>query len=1017
MKHRQGFRLVFAGWIALGAVPATVDEAGAAAPIPAVIDFNRDIRPILSENCYQCHGPDKNKRKAHLRLDTREGLFAKGAVVPSQAGKSELLRRVTTADKDERMPDPKSGKSLTDRQIALIKKWIDQGAEWKGHWAYLPPVRAPLPAVDGAGFVRNPIDEWILAKLKEADLRPSPEADRMTLIRRLFFDLTGLPPTRKDVADFVNDRRPDAYEKLVERLLESPHYGERMAMYWLDLVRYGDSIGYHSDNPMRVSPYRDYVIRAFNTNMPFDRFTIEQLAGDLLPNPTLEQKVASAYNRLLMTTEEGGAQAKEYEAKYAGDRVRNVSTVWLGTTMGCCQCHDHKFDPFSTQDFYRFAAFFADIQEAAVGGREPGMPVPDGRQAAALRLLDDQIATIKKRLDTPSPQLAAAQAEWEKQQGVAPVWQVLEPQAMSAAFGTKLDKQPDGSIRAGGQIPRQDTYKVTVKTGLVGITAFRLEALPDAAFAASGPGASDNGNFVLTEFKVTADTPGVPVPLRNPRADFAQNQFPITGAIDGRDDTGWAILPEVGKPHSAIFETTKPLGTAAGTTLTFALEHKSIYDRHNIGKFRISATTSGNPAGGLALPGNVQVILPVAPAKRTAQQQNELAAYYHLIAPLLQPVREELAATEKKKTELLDAVPRSLISMTGAPRVMHILPRGNWLDESGPVVTPAVPQSLPQPSISGPRATRLDLARWIVAADNPLTARTFTNRLWKLFFGQGISKTLDDLGAQGEWPTHPELLDWLSVEFRTSGWNVKQMVKLLVTSGTYRQSSHPTAEGKERDPYNRLYARQSRFRLDAEMVRDNALAISGLLALEVGGPSVKPYQPAGYWYALNFPPREWQNDKGEKLYRRGLYTHWQRTFLHPSLLAFDAPTREECTVERPRSNIPQQALVLLNDPTYVEAARVFAERIINEGGTSAPDRLAWAFECALSRKPKGDEARVLTELFEKHARQYRSDKAAALKLVSTGDHPVPKVKDVTELAAWTSVARVILNLHETITRN
>jgi hypothetical protein len=992
-------------------------------PLPKTIDFNRDIRPIFSENCYQCHGPDKNKRKAHLRLDTKEGLFVndrgRREIVPGQPEQSELFRRITTSDRDERMPDPKSGKTLSPPQIAVIKKWIEQGAEWKGHWAYLPPVRPELPMLGPNQPARNAIDRLILTKLQAADLRPSPEADRVTLIRRLCFDLEGLPPTQEQVAEFLNDPAADAYERLVDRLLDSPHYGERMAMYWLDLVRYADSIGYHSDNPMPVAPYRDYVIRAFNTNKPFDRFTIEQLAGDLLPSPTLEQKIASAYNRLLQTTEEGGAQAKEYEAKYAADRVRNASTVWLGTTMGCCQCHDHKFDPFTMRDFYSFAAFFADVQEAAVGSREQGMPVLSDAQADAVHKLDLQIAALRHRLETPTPDLQAAQADWEKQQGKPVEWQVLQPSKVSAAAGTALTPQPDGSIRAGGTLPPQDTYTVTANTPLQGITAIQLEVLPDAAFPAQGPGVSSNGNFVLTEFQVAATSTSqaaASVPFKHASADFSQTQFPVTAAIDGKKDTGWAILPQVGKAHTAIFETSAPLGGRGGTTLTVTLAHESIYTNHNIGRFRLAVTTASQPSTGLAVPAAARAALAVSAEQRSDAQRTELATYFRSIAPQLKTIRDELAALEKKKTDLTNKAARVLVTTAAAPRTVRILPRGNWLDDSGEVMAPAVPRSLPPAPATGGRATRLDVAHWLVSRNNPLTARVFMNRLWKLFFGQGLSKTLDDLGSQGEWPTHPELLDWLAIEFMDSGWNVKDMVRLLVTSATYRQSSQPRPDSQERDPYNRLYARQARFRLDAEMVRDNALVISGLLAKQVGGRSVKPYQPPGYWYALNFPPREWQNDQGANLYRRGLYTHWQRTFLHPSLLAFDAPTREECTVERPRSNIPQQALVLLNDPTYVEAARAFAERILRLGGTTTDERLTWAYERALSRAPRPDELRVLAELLGKHASEYAQDKSAAQKLVATGAHPAPVDLDVAELAGWTSAARVILNLHETITR-
>jgi hypothetical protein len=617
-----------------------------------------------------------------------------------------------------------------------------------------------------------------------------------------------------------------------------------MALYWLDLVRYGDTGGYHSDNHRDVYLFRDYVIQAFNANKPFDQFTIEQLAGDLLPSATREQKIASGYNRMLMTTEEGGAQPKEYAAKYAADRIRNASSVWLGVTIGCSECHDHKFDPFKTKEFYRFAAFFADLQERAVGRQDQtGMPMPG--QAENLRQLDDQIAPLQKLLSTATPQLATAQEQWE--QGLR-----------------------------------------------------------------------------LTDLR--------------------------------------------------------------------------------------------------RLPKNVTDILLVEPAKRIDKQKEELASYYRTIAPGLQNERERLAALQKERKAIQDTVPTTLISISGSPREMRVLPRGNWLSDSGEVVTPGVPASVSPPfstlvADEKQRGTRLNLAHWLLAPDNPLTARVFVNRLWKLMFGQGIVKTLDDFGSQGAWPTHPELLDWLAVEFRESGWNVKHIIKMMVMSRAYRQSSTASTELRQRDPYNQLLARQGSYRLDAEMVRDNALAISGLLSPKIGGPSVKPYQPAGYWSFLNFPKREYSPDHGEDQYRRGLYTYWQRTFPHPSLLAFDAPSREECTVDRPRSNTPLQAMVLLNDPTYVEAARVFAERLIRQGGPTAPGRIQFGYLQALSRRANDGEVKLLETLWQKHFEEFKTDKSSAEALLSVGDHPQSKDFDAAELAAWTSVARVILNLHETITRN
>jgi hypothetical protein len=760
--------------------------AAAAAKAAPPVDYDRDIRPVLASQCYACHGPDEKARKAKLRLDVRDDAVKAGAFVPGKPDESELLKRITAKDADEVMPPPKSKKpQLTPAQVELFRRWIADGAKYSDHWSFAKLVRPAVPN----GPTRNPIDAFIREKVTAAGMTPAPEADRVTLIRRLSFDLTGLPPTPEEVRAFVTDTSPDAYEKLVERLLASPHFGERMAVFWLDLVRYADSIGYHSDNPMNVSPYRDYVIRSFNENRPFDRFTVEQLAGDLLPNPTREQKVATAYNRLLQTTEEGGAQAKEYEAKYSADRVRNFGQVWLGGTVMCAECHNHKFDPYTQADFYSLAAFFADVQEGAVGRREAGMPITT---------------------------------------------------------------------------PDQDA---------------RLRGLADAEAA--------------TRAKLTATAAVVP------------------GAVLRRE-------------------------------------------------------------------------------------------------------RAALAAATKAKTDYDNSLPRVLVTTAGPPRTIRILARGNWLDTSGLVVTPNTPGFLPPLSKKAGRYTRLDLANWTVSADNPLTARVFVNRLWKLYFGRGIARSLEESGAQGELPTHPELLDWLAAEFR-AGWDVKKVVRLMVLSSTYRQSSAETPAVREKDPANRLFARQGRWRLDAEFVRDTALSVSGLLNRQVGGPSVKPYQPAGYWAALNFPTREWQKDAGEKVYRRGMYTHWQRSFPHPAMLAFDATSREECTCERPRSNIPQQALVLLNDPEFVEAARAFAVKTIAEGGKDDGARLGWAFERATGRKPKPQEATILLGLLAKHRAEYAADAEAAKKVLAVGDAPAPK-DNPAELAAWTSVCRAVLNLHETITR-
>ena len=995
-------------------LPASAQQAAKVSEtIPDKIQFNRDIRPIISENCYKCHGPDPKARKGDLRLDTKEGAFAeiekgKFPIVAGKPDQSEIWHRITSKDAEEKMPPAKSGKKLTPIQIATLRKWIEQGAEYQGHWAFIAPQKAAVPAVKNASWGRTPVDAFLLARLEKEGLAPSPEADKVTLLRRLSFDLVGLPPTLQEIDAFLADPARDAYEKQVDRLLASPHYGERMALLWLDLVRFANSRGYHSDNPRMVDPYRDYVIDSFNENKKFDQFTIEQLAGDLLPDATLHQKVASCYNKLNQTTEEGGAQAKEYEAKTAADRIRSFSGVWLGSTMGCCECHDHKFDPFTTKDFYSLAAFFCDVKEQSIRDGDKGIYVPDEKQAAEIRRLDDAIEALKKKLDTGTPELAAAQAEWEKT-ALAPVpWVALLPESIKGGQDVTFYVDEDASIHVGGASPAKDMHTMVAKASIKGITAFRLEAFADPSLPGSGPGRATNGNFVLTSFSIKVGAKAVT--LHKAVADHSQDNFPIASALDEKKNTGWAVLPKTGKDHVATFETKEPLDAAE--PLTFALKYESSNPQHALGRFRLSATDAKRIADPSTMAENLRAILKTPLEKRDDAQKKALAAHYRTVAPLLDPVRAELSKVEKEKAEFLKTIPTCLVSMPDKPRTMRIKPRGNWMDDSGEEVTPNTPHFLPPLGVAERRATRLDLAKWLVSRENPLTARVFVNRLWMIFFGTGISKRLDDLGAQGEWPVHPELLDWLAVEFMDMSWDVKKTVRLLVTSSAYRQSSVARADLKERDPFNRLVARQSRWRLDAEVVRDNALSVAGLLADKIGGGSVYPYQPKGYWSFLNFPGREWTNDSGEKAHRRGIYTWWQRTFPHPSLIAFDAPSREECCAERTRSNIPQQALVLLNDPTYVEASRALAERILKEGGAEADSKLQWAFRTAVSRKPTAAEVRVLSELFAKHRSEYAADKKAAETLVGA-----PKDVDAVDLAAWTSVARTLLNLHETITRN
>lgn len=760
------------------------------------------------------------------------------------------------------------------------------------------------------------------------------------------------------------------------------------------------------------------------------------LAGDLLPEATLEQKIASGYNRLGMMSAEGGVQEREYLAKYIAERVRNASGTWLGITLGCAECHDHKFDPFTTKDFYRFEAFFADIRERGLysgansdGNWGPFVKVPTAEQSAQLDALSVRIAELQQVLNTPTPELAAAQLAWEQTQQP---WTPLTPDSMQALSGTQLKTRADGAILATGPNPATETYTLQFSKLPAGVTALRIEVLPDDSLPQKGPGRAGNGNFVLSELtaKVRTAAGEQSVPLQNATATYEQTgaaganpygRWAVAAAIDAdaRGRTwGWAVMEQVGRSQTAVFETATDLTLPEGAVLSLVLDQNLDNPGHNIGCFRVFASTAPRPLkASEAIPAEIAVLVAIPSAERSEQQTKTLAAWYRSTAPQLQAEREQLAAAEKERAGIESALPSTLITESVAPRMVRILPRGNWMDESGEVVTPALPAVFAREPAADRRLTRLDLAKWIVAADNPLTARTTVNRLWKVLFGAGLSRRLDDLGAQGEWPSHPQLLDYLAAEFQAGGWNLKQLIRSIVLTRAYQRSSRGDAGLREADPGNRWLARQGRFRLDAEFVRDNALEISGLLVKSVGGRSVRPYQPAGYWAYLNFPTREWQNGSGQELYRRGLYTHWQRQYLHPSLLAFDAPSREECTADRNRSNTPLQSLVLLNDPTYVEAARAFAERILREGGSTDEARISFAFRQAVSRDAETDEVAVLQQLLQKHLADYAAEPASVEAILKTGALPVSEQTDRTRLAAWTSVARVILNLHEVMTRN
>lgn len=779
------------------------------------IDFNRDIRPLLSDNCFACHGPDENSREADLRLDDEASAKADrdGApiIVPGKPDRSLLIERIFSEDPDEVMPPADHDKKLTDRQKKLLRDWVQQGAAWSKHWAYVPPKKHPVPKVD-SDWPRSWIDNFILERVSRKGLQPVGDADRITLLRRVYFDLIGLPPSPQDVDAFLRDRSDDAFAKVVKKLLDSDHFGERMAIYWLDLVRYADTVGYHGDQDQSISPYRDWVIEAFNANMPFDQFTREQLAGDLLADKSVEHLIASGYNRLLQTTHEGGLQPAEYRAIYAADRVRNVSAVWMGATMGCAQCHDHKYDPYTMRDFYSMAAFFADVDD-------------------------------------------------------------------------------------------EDHFK-----------------------------------------------------------------------------SGTNSLPTRRNPEIRVF--TK----------------KQQAELEKLKRFRLALAQQ--------LPEN----------SANSQAQSEARA----------TIQQRLAEIDRKIQKIEKQGRLTMITKAlEKPRVVRILPRGNYLDQSGPVVQPAYPQFLvaAEPGTAGAngsarRLNRLDLANWLVDPDNGtglLTARVFVNRVWYLLFGRGLAPDLGDFGGQGLPPNHPELLDNLAIQFVESGWDIKELMETLVLTRTYQLSSNPTREMRTIDPENDFFARQTRTRLPAEMIRDNALAVSGLLVTRIGGDSIRPYQPAGYYRHLNFPQRTYHHHTDQRQYQRGVYIHWQRQFLHPMLKAFDAPSREECTAQRPRSNTPTAALVLLNDPTFVESARVFAERIMLREKDPAR-QIELAFQIAMSRKPDDYEKESLLELYTSSLETFRRNPESAKKLLSVGLKPYEGNVELLPIAALTQVMRALFNLDEFVSR-
>jgi len=1002
------------------------------------VDFAEQIRPIFKAKCYSCHGPDA--AEGGLRLDLKQAALDGGddgpVIVPGKSIESKLLHLVAELEEGARMPPVDEGTPLSKDEIALVRKWIDDGAKWpdgidvaanetSDHWAFQPMEPVAPPQVEQESWVKNDIDRFILARLEAEGVRPSPPAERSTLIRRVYLDLVGLPPSPEAVQAFLSDTRSDAYERLVDELLASPQYGERWARRWLDVARYADSDGFEKDRPRpHAWRWRDWVIRALNEDMPFDEFTTAQIAGDLLPDASTRDKVATGFHRNTLINREGGTDPEEDRVKRTVDRTNTLGEVWLGLTVGCAQCHSHKYDPLTQREYYQLYAFFNSLTE-------PDIPAPLPEQVEVYRRkkadFDREHARYVQAIDAYAKnELPQAQAAWEASLGGEPaVWTTLAPEQMRSKHGAKLSAEKDGSILASGKNAASDVYTVAARSDLTGITGVRLEVLPHKSLPKNGPGRSKNGNFVLAEFRVEArpangDGQSAAVKLTRPQADFSQDSWPVSAAVDGDTAQGWAVSPEFGKRHVAVFETAENIGGKGSTLLTFTLDHSYANDPHNLGRFRISVTTAPRPLSLDLMPDAVAKVLATEPEKRSKEQRKALTEYYRSIDPELAKLRKAEQAHAKQAPEDPGKNVRGqVIAEMPKLRETKILIRGDFLSP-GSKVQRDTPGVLPPLEPRGKQADRLDLARWLIDPANPLTPRVTVNRIWQRYFGRGIVPTVNDFGTQGDPPSHPKLLDWLALEFRKNDWSLKALHRLIVTSATYRQSSAARPELRERDPYNRLLARQNRLRVEAEIIRDVALDAAGLLHHEVGGPSVRPPQPPGIDKLGYAGQVRWKTSTGKDKYRRGLYTFFQRTVPYPMLMTFDAPDSNTSCTRRERSNTPLQSLTLWNDQVFFECARALGRRIVskspaNQSATSPRDaRIRHAFRICLAREPSPEEFEVIAELYDRQLKLAQQNPKAAAELVGPAEKPAGI--DTAELAAWVMVGRTLMNLDEFITR-
>ncbi|MBJ07420.1 MAG: chromosome segregation protein [Verrucomicrobiaceae bacterium] len=991
------------------------------------LDFNLDVRPLLSDRCFKCHGFDKNTREANLRLDVAEGAFANRdgdqAIVPGSPEESLVWQRIMTSDPDEIMPPPDSHLRLNEAEKELIRQWIAEGAEYKEHWALIAPQRPEIPDPVNA-TVHNPIDAFVASRLLRDGLKQSPAADNRTLIRRLSLDLRGLPPTPREVATFLSDTAPDAYEKLVDRFLSDPSYGERMAWPWLNAARYADSNGYQGDGERTMWPWRDWVVDAFNRNVPWDDLTIWQLAGDLLPNATMEQRLATGFLRNHPINGEGGRIAEENRVDYVMDMTETTGTVWLALTFNCCRCHDHKYDALTQKEYYQLSAFFNQTPVNGGGGNPrtpPVLAVASGERKAREATLEKEIAAFREELAHFEKELTTGQPAWEashRNSNSDGEWKVLSINSAKAAKQT-LTVLEDGSVLAGGENPENDVYNLSTETALKSISSIRLEAIRHESMTKGYLSRSDSGNFVLTDFRIRVQPLGgsaTHASFKSALATYEQGEHKISRTYDDKSTTGWAVYEknQINRDHEAVFHLEKPIEVPRHASIIVTMRHDSQHANHNLGRFRISV--SPNPDAKLSSgERRLQDALAIEPSKRSEAESDLVASAHRGSVPRYSELRKLISDRENELNSNRKDLPQVMVMQDmDKKRKTYILEVGVY-DKRGTEVEAGTPSTLPAFSKDLPQ-NRLGLAQWLVNRENPLTARVTVNRFWQQLFGIGLIKSPENFGVQSEVPIHPRLLDWLAVEFQDNGWDVKGLVRTLVTSHTYRQSSRLSPALLEADPDNRLLARGARYRMPAWMIRDQALYASGLLVDKKGGAPVNSYQPEGIWAEATFGRKRYSRGKGDDLYRRSIYSFWRRIAAPP--MFFDNPGRETCSVEMSLTNTPLHALSTLNDITYVEAARALASRAASSAGeeTNPDARIRQAFQLVVARHPSNEEQSILKNIYNRARARFMSDPGAAANFLKNGDSPRNSEIPEPEHAALATVCLGILNLDEALTR-